>query len=58
VKDTFFVPELPANLLDFRNRITAAMALVDRDKLTRVWNETNYRIDVCRISKGGDTEHL
>jgi hypothetical protein len=52
------VPELPANLLDLRNRITAAVALVDRDKLTRVWNETDYLINVCRISKGGHTEHL
>ena len=31
--------------------------LVDRDKLTRVWNEMDYRI-VCRITKGGQTEHL
>jgi len=36
VKDTVFVPPLPANLLDLRNRITAAVALVDRDMLTRV----------------------
>ena len=34
------------------------MALVDRDMLTRVWNEMDYRIDVCRITKGGHIEHL
>ena len=50
VKDTVFVPPLPANLQDLRNRITAAVALVDRDMLTRAWNEMNYRIDVCRIT--------
>jgi hypothetical protein len=34
-------------------RITAAVALVDRDMLTRVWDEMDYRIDACRITKGG-----
>jgi hypothetical protein len=38
---------------------TAAMALVDRDMVTRVWDEMDYRIDVCfhRITKGGHIEH-
>ena len=58
VKDTVFVPLLPANLQDLRNRITAAVALVDRDMLPRVWNEMDYSIDVCRITKGGHFEHL
>jgi hypothetical protein len=38
---------------DLRNRITAAVARVDRDMLTRMWNEMDYRIDVCRITEGG-----
>jgi len=38
--------------------ITAALALVEGDMLTRVWNEMDYRIDVCRITKGGQIEHL
>ena len=58
VKDTVFVPPLPANLQDLRSRITAAVALVDRDRLTRVCYEMDYRIDVCRITKGGHIEHL
>jgi len=58
VKDTVFVPPLPANLQDLRNRITAAVVLVDRDMLTRVWNEMDYRIDVCLITKGEYIEHL
>jgi hypothetical protein len=44
------VPPLSADLRDLRNRITAAVALVNRDMLTRVWDEMDYRIDVCRIS--------
>jgi hypothetical protein len=58
VKDVIFVPSLPANLRDLRNRITAAVALVNRDMLTRVWDEMDYCIDVFRISKGGNIEHL
>jgi len=58
VKDTVFVPPLPANLLIFATVITAAVALIGRDMLTRVWNEMDYRIDVCRITKGGHIEHL
>jgi len=58
VKDTVFVPPLPANLQDIRNRITTAVALVDRDMLTRVWKEMDYRIDVCRITKGEHIKHL
>jgi hypothetical protein len=31
---------------------------VDSDMLTRVWNEMDYRIDVCRITNGGNIEDL
>ena len=31
VKDTVFVPPVPANLQKFRDRITAAVALIDPD---------------------------
>jgi hypothetical protein len=29
-----------------------------RDMLTRVWVEMDYRIHVCRITKGGNIEYL
>ena len=58
VKDTVFVPPLLANLQYLRNRITSAVALVDRGMLTRVWNKMDYRIDVCRITKSGLIDHL
>jgi hypothetical protein len=31
--------------------ITAAAALVDRDVLTRVWDEMEYDIDICHTTK-------
>jgi hypothetical protein len=40
------------------SRITAAVALVDRDMLTRVWDEMDYRIDVCHITNDGHIENL
>jgi len=43
---------------DFRNCITTAVALVDCDMLTHVWNKMDYCKDVCRITKGGHIEHL
>jgi hypothetical protein len=58
VKDIVFVPPLSANLQDLRNRIIDAVALVDHDMLTGMWNEMDYRIDVCCITKGRYIEHL
>ena len=53
-----FVPPVPDNLQEFRVRIRAAVALIGREMLTRVWNELDYRLDVCHISQGGHIEYL
>jgi hypothetical protein len=59
ISPSFFKPaRIIANLRDLRNRITAVVALVNRDMLTQVWDEMDYRINVCRISEGGHIEHL
>jgi hypothetical protein len=36
---------------------TVVVNMVDRDMLTRVWNEMNFPIDVYRVTKGGHSEH-
>jgi hypothetical protein len=41
-----------------RWRTEVTIMTVDRDMLTRVWNDMDYRIDVCRINKGGHIEHI
>ena len=56
VKDT--VPPVPANLQKLRDRIAAAVAQIDSDMPTCVWNELDYRLDICCISQGGHIEHL
>jgi hypothetical protein len=35
-----------------------AVAAIDRQMLQRVWQELDYRIDVCRVTKSGLIEHL
>ena len=35
--------------------ITAAVKSVTPDMLQRVWSELHYRIDVCRVTRGGGT---
>src|SRR5215510_12452991 len=56
VKDRVFVPPLPANVVELRTRITAAVAKVTPEMLRRVWQETDYRWDVCRITNGSHIE--
>ncbi|KAJ4429848.1 hypothetical protein ANN_22052 [Periplaneta americana] len=53
--DQVYVPPLPFNLEELNNWIHAPVARVDRDMLQRVWQELDYRVDVCR---GGHIEHL
>ena len=31
---------------------------ITADMLQTVWNELDYRVDVCRITKGAHTKHL
>jgi hypothetical protein len=52
------------HLLSFYNRgvftlfFTAAMKNIDAPMLTRVWQELEYRMDVCRVTRGAHIEHL
>jgi hypothetical protein len=32
--------------------------VVDAPMLTRVWQELEYRIDMCRVTRGAHIEHL
>jgi hypothetical protein len=58
VKDKVFVPPVPVTLDDLKQRITTAIAGVDEDMLTRVWQEFDYRVDICRVTKGAHIEQL
>ena len=45
MKDAVYVPPLPTNLNDLRNRITAAVNSVTHGIRHQVWDEFNYRLD-------------
>jgi hypothetical protein len=39
-------------------RIIAAVNNIDAPMMMRVWQELEYRIDVCRVTRGAHIEHL
>ena len=53
-----YVPPLPGDLPELRNRIEAAVATITEDTLIKVWEELAYRLNVCRVTKGAHIEHL
>lgn len=56
IKDKVYIPPLPKSLQDLRNRISAAVDEVTPDLLERVWQEIDFRWDVCRITNGSHIE--
>jgi len=46
------------DLADLKARIVAAVKNIDAPVFTRVWQELEYRIDVCRVTRGAQIEHL
>jgi hypothetical protein len=39
-------------------RIVEAVDAIDRQMLQRVWQDLDYRVEICRVTKGGHIEHL
>lgn len=58
VKDKVYVPPMPTTLQELKERITAAVTDIDINMLSNVWMELDYRLDVCRVTKGAHIEHL
>jgi len=58
VQDRVFVPPIPVSLNELIQRITTAVASVDENTLRCVWTELDYRIDICRVTKGSHLENL
>jgi hypothetical protein len=53
-----YVPPLPRDLANLKARITAVVKNTDAPMLTRVWQELEYRIDFCRVTRGAYIEHF
>jgi hypothetical protein len=58
IKDKVFVPPLPRSLPELRQRITTAIPSITRDTLHKVWDELDYRLDICRVIRGAHIESL
>lgn len=58
LKDRVFVPPLPRDLEELKTRIREAAATVTEDMLKRVWEEFDYRLDICRVTRGSHTESV
>jgi len=57
VKDRVYVPPLPMFFKELRDRITHALQTISAD-MPRVWDEFDYRMDVCRVTQGAHIEEL
>jgi hypothetical protein len=49
---------MPRDLPQLRQRIVEAVATIDCQVLQRVLQELDYKIDICRVTKGGHIKHL
>jgi len=43
---------------ELKVRIRTATKTITADMLQTVWNELDYRVDVCRTTKGAHIEHM
>jgi hypothetical protein len=46
------------DLADLKARIITAVKNIDAPTLTPVWQELEYRIDVCRVTCGAHIKHF
>ena len=53
-----YVPPLPASITELKVRIRTAIQTITADMLQTVWNELDYRVDVCTVTNGAHMEHL
>ena len=58
IKDRVYVPPLPTNLQDLKQRIRTAIDSVTAVMLNSVWDELSFRLDLVRATHGGHIENL
>jgi len=58
VKDQVYVPPLTASIPELKVQIRSAIETITADILQTLWNELDYHVEVCRITKGAYIEHL
>jgi hypothetical protein len=58
VKDNVYTPPMPVDIQELHDGIVNAIALVHVTFLGKLWVELEYRLDVCRITRGSNDENL
>ena len=48
----------PPSVPELKVQIRTAIETITADMLQTVWNKLDCRVDVCRITKGAQVEHL
>ncbi|GBL82050.1 hypothetical protein AVEN_50617-1 [Araneus ventricosus] len=55
IKDSVYVPLMPVIQQYLQDRIVSTAIAISRNQL-RMWQEMDYRFDVCRITNGAHVE--
>jgi hypothetical protein len=58
IKDKVYTPPLPHSIPEIQERIVNAIATINQEILDSVWRELDYRLDICRATRGSHIEHL
>jgi hypothetical protein len=58
VKDAMYVSPLSQDLPELRQRIATGIETIDVEMLSRVWQELDYRLDICCVKRGSHIESL
>jgi hypothetical protein len=58
VKGNVYIPLMPVDLQEIRDRTVNTIALVDANFLDKLWDKLEYRLDVCHITRDSNIEHL
>jgi len=51
IKDRVFIPPLPHDLMNLKAQITAAVKNIDAPVLMHLWQELEYCINACRVTR-------
>jgi hypothetical protein len=57
-KENMFVPPLPLDTDELKLKVTIPIETVGRNMSERVWDEQDYRLDICRVTNGAHIEQL
>ena len=49
---------IPVDLPELGTRVIKAFQQINSDMLRRVWDEHDYRLDICIITRGKHMEHM